>query len=186
MSDSKKTVIVGNVAGNINLGDSPEYQVGSAINELLISLTSSDIILPIKSRRPSSETIIKIQHNNLESKSFIIKQYLDHSSKVEEAYQDIESKIPFGKNTILNNLNGMYYAALDTVGIKYLANTINIKEVRENADFILDFIITNLKKNVFESNNTPNLKEHIELGVNVIVAHAFIECIIMENPNNDT
>lgn len=182
----QKTVNVERNAGNIIIGDSPEYEISSAINELLKSLASKPFSFKKKRRRPSSETVVKIEHNNLKSKSHIIKQYLDHSSKVEEAYSEIDSLITFGKDTILQNLNDLYYLALDAVDIEYLTCDVDIEKVRGSSEFILDFIIQKLKNSVFESKNTPAYKEHVELGVNVVVAHAFIECIIMENPTYDS
>jgi hypothetical protein len=181
-----KTVNVERNAGNIIVGDSPEYEISSAINELLKTLANKQFSFNKKRRRPSSETVVKINYNNLKSKSHIIKQYLDHSSKVEEAYSDIDSLITFGKDTILQNLNDLYYLALDTVDIDYLNCDVDIEKVRENSEFILDLIIQKLKNAVFESKNIPAYKEHVELGVNVVVAHAFIECIIMENPAYDS
>ena len=181
-----KTVSVGRVAGNVNIGDSPEYQVNSAINELLNCLANKPFKFKVLKRRPSSETVIKIEHNNLKSKSHIIKQYLDYSSNVEEAYAEINNLVAFGKDTILRNLYDLYYLALDTVNIDFLSNDIDIDQVRENSGFILEFIIQKLKNTAFESKNTPEYAEHVDLGVNVVVAHAFIECIIMENPENDS
>ncbi len=180
-----KNVTVEKVAGNVIIGTAPEYEVNSVINELLQCLATKPFEFKLKNRKPSSDTIIKIQHNNLNSKSHIIKQYLDHSSKIEEAYKEIDSLIAFGKATILQNLNDLYYLALDSLNIEYLSCEIEISKVRENSEFILDFITQKLKNSVFESNNTPKFKEQIELGVNVVIAHAFIECIIMENPGND-
>lgn len=181
-----KTVTVERNAGNLIIGNSPEYEISSAINELLNSLADKRTQFNKNRRRPSSETVVKIEYNNLKGKSHIIKQYLDHSSKVEEAYSDIDSLIPFGKDTILQNLNDLYYLALDSIEVDYLTCDVDIVKVRENSEFILDFIIQRLKNTVFESKNTPTYKEHVELGVNVVVAHAFIECIIMENPSYDS
>lgn len=181
-----KTVNVERNAGNIFIGASPEAEISSAINELLVSLANKPFSFESNRRRPSSETVVKISHNNLKTKSHIIKQYLDHSSKIEEAYSEIDSLIAFGKGTILQNLNDLYYLALDAVDIDYLVCDVDIVKVRENSEFIIDFIVQKLKNTVFESKNTPALKEHIELGVNVVVAHAFIECIIMENPTHDS
>lgn len=180
-----KTISIERNAGNIIIGDSPEYEISSAINELLKSLANKPFSYKRTKRRPSSETVVKINHNNLKSKSHIIKQYLDHSSKVEEAYGEIDSLIAFGKDTILQNLNDLYYLSLDSIEIDYLTCEVDIIKIRENSEYILDFIIQNLKNTAFESKNTPSYKEHVELGVNVVVAHAFIECIIMENPTND-
>jgi hypothetical protein len=181
-----KTVNVEHNAGNIVIGNSPEYEISSAINELLKSLANKPFTFKANRRRPSPETLVKINHNNLKAKSYIIKQYLDHSSKIEEAYSEIDSLITFGKDTILQNLNDLYYLALDAVDIEYLTCDVDIDKVRKNSEFILDFIIQKLKNTVFESRNTPAYKEHVELGVNVVVAHAFIECIIMENPTYDS
>lgn len=185
-SSGNKTVNVERNAGNIIIGDSPEYEINSAINELLMSLAKRRINFSLDRRRPSSETMAKIEHNHLKSKRHIIKQYLDHSLKVEEAYSEIDSMIPFGKDTIFQNLNDLYFSALDEVDIDYLICDVDINKVRENSEFILDFIIKKLKNAVFESKNKPSYKEHVELGVNVIVAHAFIECVIMENPTHDS
>lgn len=181
-----KTVIVEKNSGNIIIGESPEYKISSVINELLKTLAEKPFSFDRKRRRPSSETIVKINHNNLRSKSHIIKQYLDHSSKVEEAYYDIDSLVTFGKDIILQNLSDLYYIALSAADIEYLSCDIDIEKVRENSDFIFDFIIQKLKNTVYESKNTPFYKEHIELGVNVVVAHAFIECVVMENPTYDS
>jgi len=181
-----KTVNIGQVSGNVYLSESPEQGVDAAINELLTNLASQPFVFSASSRRPSAQTIQKIQHNNIQSKNHIIKQYLNHSSKVEEAFNGIDSIITFGKHIILQNLNDLYHAALDATGIDYFSGPIDMDLIRHNSDFILDFIIKNLRNTAFESKNTPILKEHIDLGINVVVAHAFIECIILENPDNDT
>lgn len=181
-----KSVHIGQVSGNVYLGERPEHSVDAAINELLLSLANQPFAFERTNRRPSAQTIEKIHYNNIQSKSHIIKQYLDHSAKIEEAFNSIDSIITFGKHIILQSLNDLYCSALDAVGIDYLTGPVNTASVRENSEFILDFIIKQLRNTAFEAKNTPVLKEHIDLGVNVVVAHAFIECIILENPNNDS
>lgn len=178
-----KTVNVENVAGNVNIGDSPEYNVGSVISDLLNELVYKPFEFDNVKRRPSSETILKISHNDLTSKSHIIKQYLEFSKEIEEAYDEVDRLVTFGKSTVLRHLNDLYCSALDSLDIDYLLGNIDIEKVREHSDFIIEFIIQKLRNIVFESKNTPAYKEQIDLGVNVVVAHAFIECIIMENPS---
>lgn len=181
---NKKVINIDRNAGNLVIGDAPEYGVSTAINELIIKLASKPFIFQKTRRSPSSETIKKINHNNIKSKKHIIKQYLDFSSNIESAYDTIDSAIPFGKQIVMQNLNDLYYAALDEVNIDYFENVVDIVLIREHSEYILDFIIQKLKNLSYESNNTPNVKEQVELGVNVVVAHAFIECIVMENPND--
>lgn len=178
---TKKVINIERNAGNLIVGDSPEYKVNAAINELITKLATQPFTFKNTRRRPSSETIEKIKHNNIRTKKHIIKQYLDFSSKIENAYTTIDSAIPFGKQTVIQNLNDLYFAALDEVDIDYFEDNINIGKVREESEYILDFIIQKLRNLAYESKNTPALKEQIELGVNVIVAHAFIECVVMEN-----
>ena len=179
---SEKSINVEKNAGNIFIGESPEYKVDSAINALLEKLASCSYHFQVKKRKPSSETIEKINHNNIQSKQHIIKQYLDFSSKIEFAYQNIDSTIPFGKQIVIQNLNDLYYAALDEVNIDYFKQEIDMKRIRDESEFILDFIIQKLKNIAYESKNTPSIKEQIDLGINVIVAHAFIECVVLETP----
>jgi hypothetical protein len=184
---STKTVTIQKVFGSVHVGDSPEYKVGSAINELLGCLAKKPRVFSVVRRRPSSETVRKIKYNDIESKGHVIKQYLEHSAKIEEAYKEIDSMVVSGKNIILGNLNDLYYAALDSLGIEYLiSGEIDILRVREDSDFIIDFIIARLNSLVYESSNTPSCREQIEHGVNVVVAHAFIECVVLENPSDDS
>ncbi|CAI8971691.1 PhoU domain-containing protein [Pseudomonas chlororaphis] len=179
---SEKVINVQYVAGSLKVGDVPEYQVSSVINELLGCLASKTSSFVRRDWTASAETKNKIKYNNLHGRSRIIQQYLEHSSKIEEAYKDIDSLVPFGKDMILRNLNGFYFAALDLLSIEYVCEDVDVERIRENSIFIIDFIINRLRDFVFESSNRPTVKENVELGINVVVAHAFIECVIMENP----
>jgi hypothetical protein len=181
-----KTVSIGQVAGNVYVGLSPEFQVNSAINILLNGLASTPFLFNRSQRMAPAATITKIQHNKIQSKKHIIKQYLEQSAAIEAAYHGIDSVIPFGKQTVLRNLNDLYCAALDSVGIDYLSGEVDMTALRENAEFILEFIIQKLRNVAFESKNIMCLKEQIDQGINVIVAHAFIECVIFENPGDDS
>lgn len=182
----KKMVEIGSVYGNVYLGDSPEYEIDTAINELLLHLAGQPFTYTKSKRRPSSQTTKKILHNNIQSRSHIIRQYLAHSSKVEEAFNGIDSIVAFGKSIILQNLDDLYHQALDAAEIEHLTCDVDINKIREKSEFILDFIIKKLRVSAIHSKNTPILKEHIDLGVNVVVAHAFIECIVLENPDSDS
>lgn len=181
-----KTVNIEKNAGNVYIGDFPEHWINSAINELLGKLASTPFQFQRTQRRAPTATIVKIQHNQIQTKKYIIKQYLDYSAAIETAYKGIDSIVPFGKQIVLQNLNDLYCAALDSVGIDYLEGDIDMDALRQNAEFILDFVIQNLRNSAFESKNALSIKEQIEKGINVIVAHAFIECVIFETPENDT
>ena len=57
-------------------------------------------------------------------------------------------------------------------------------KIKKHADEIVDDIIKQLRKFIYKSANINSLyKEQVEIGINVVVAHAFVECLILENPN---
>lgn len=177
-----KTVAIDKVVGNVQLGEDPEQSIDSAINEVLKLIAANDFEPSKRNRTPSADTVEKIKHNKLQGKNAIIRQYLAHSQKVESSFSAIDSTIPFGKTKILNNLNDLYYEALDFVGIDYFTDEIDIEQIRVNSCLIIEFIVERLRNTAYASKNKPSLKEDLELGINVVVAHAFIECVILENP----
>lgn len=184
MSVENKKVNIEKVNGNVLIDVSAEYRVGSAINELLKIISSNQISFERINRKPSPQTIVKIDHNNLRGRSSIIREYLIYSSTIENAYDEIDRIVPFGKNIILRSLNSLYFQALDRFDIDHILGDIDIEKIRDHSEQIIDFIIDKLKDTIYKSANTPELSEYINTGVNVTVAHAFIECVIMENPND--
>lgn len=178
-----KTVVIQKNFGNVNIGDSPEYRINSVINELLIELAATPFRFERTNRRVPVAAVRKIEHNNVRTNKHVIRQYLEHSAAIESAYERIDALTPFGREVVLRNLNDLYYQCLDFLGIDYF-ESIDISKIRENSDQILDFVVNHLKNFAFESKNVPSMKEHVVQGVNVIVAHAFLECIILEVPND--
>lgn len=179
----QKNVAIEKNFGNINIGDSPEYQINSVINRLLMDLAATPFRFERKNRSVPVDTVRKIEHNNIRLNRHIIHQYIDHSAAVEEAYKRIDAATPFGRDVILRNLNSLYYQCLDSLDIDYF-DTIDIEKIRENSDHILFYIVNQLKNFAYESKNVPSMKEHVVQGVNVVVAHAFLECIILEVPSD--
>ncbi|MEQ6924273.1 hypothetical protein AAUI01_01435 [Pseudomonas mosselii] len=181
MGAESKTVNIGVVTGRVYVGGG-EYKVGSVINELLSILGSKRLPFQRQNRKATAEVVKKINHNRLNEKRHIVSQYLEYSSRIEEAYLEIDSMVAFGKDTILSNLNGLYVEGLNRFGIDCLCQDVDIERVRENADALIVFIIERLRDLVMDSARPPEFMEFVEIGVNVVVAHAFIECIVMENP----
>lgn len=181
----QKQVLIEKNFGNLNIGDAPEYQINSVINKLLIDLAATPFRFERRNRNVPVSAVRKIEYNNIRSNKHIIHQYIDHSTVVEDAYARIDAMTPYGRDTILRNLNDLYYKCLDLLGVEYF-ESIDIEQVRENSDHILSYIVNQLKNFAYESKNVPSMREHVEQGVNVVVAHAFLECIIFEVPNDAT
>lgn len=180
----KNKVTITKQIGNTYFGTNPELLIGSAINELLSTLSNKPRTFQAKRRKPSADTIVKIEYNNLKSRQNIVQTYQNYSLQIEESFIDIDQQIINGKTIILENLQNLYFEVLDELKIDYICvDVININKIRENSDDIIDYIILKLKNLSVESNNCNLTHEAIDIGIKVIVAHAFIECIIMENPN---
>lgn len=185
---SQKNVGVAKNDGTINIhlhGDHNEDRnIDSVINEILNVLVSSPVTDYTNTIRPTSETIEKINYNNLIKTKNIIQTYLSYSEKVEAAFAHIDKAVPFGKSTIITKLRRMYYEALDTFGIEYFGEEQDnyISSLRENADAIIESIRKKVIGLSMATQNKPQYIEQIEIGVDVIIAHAFIECTIMEKP----
>lgn len=180
----KNKVTIEKQIGNTYFGTNPELLIGSAINELLNTLSNKPRTFQPKRRRPSADTIIKIEHNNLKSRQNIVQTYQNYCLQIEESFLDIDTQIINGKTIILENLQNLYFEVLDELEIDYISvDIIDINKIRENSDDIIDYIILKLKNSSIESSNCNLPHEAIDIGIKVIVAHAFIECIIMENPN---
>lgn len=180
----KNKITIEKQIGNTYIGDNPEFLIGSAINELLSTLSSKPRTFQSKRRRPSADTLVKIEHNNLKNRKNIVQTYQNYSLQIEESFLDIDEQIINGKTVILENLQNLYFEVLDDLEIDYFsANEIDIIKIRENSDYIIDYIILKLKNLSIDSSNCKLPQEAINIGIKVVVAHAFIECIIMENPN---
>ena len=111
MNDIPKQVYVNKHIGPLNINTNTEYKVGSIINQLLHLLAKQDNFFTNSNnniRRPPAKTITKIKYNNLNERKYIISVYQKHSLLVENAMQNINSLIPFGKEKILDTLNNIY------------------------------------------------------------------------------
>lgn len=174
-------VSIETVEGSVNFLPPLGHDVDSIINKIISEISTANVKFNFLDRTFPSSVAKKIAHNNLKNKRYILLQYKEYSSFIERAYVNIDGLIVNGKQKTLMILNEMYFKSLSKLDIDPYEP--NINSVRENADIILDDVICCLREFVYNSSNVPNLKENIEIGLNVIVAHSFVECVVMENPN---
>lgn len=179
---AKNELTIENVEGDVNLGKSPEENVDSIINIIIKDIVSCAVKIDRRDRTFPSKISKKIDHNNLQQKRRIIQEYKSYSSQIEKAYIIADGQVINGKEIAMGMLNNMYFNALDKFDIDTF--DIDMTKIKEHADEIVDNIIKQLRKFVYKSSNVNSLyKEQIEIGINVVVAHAFVECLILENPN---
>jgi hypothetical protein len=174
-------VRIGIVEGDLNQVESPEVNVDSIINRIISDIVSKAVVMDFKDRTFPSKITVKIKHNQLVSQKKIVQQYKSYSARIETAYDVVDKDIINGKQTAMALLNGMYFTALEKYDIDPF--DVDIEVVRKNADDIVLNIIKQLRKFVYKSANVAKYKEQVEIGIKVVVAHAFVECVVLENPN---
>ncbi len=174
---AKNEITIENVEGDVNFGKSPEENVASIINIIIGDIVSCAVKIDRIDRTFPSKISNKIDHNNLRQKRIIIQEYKSYSSQIEKAYIIADEQVINGKEIAMSMLNNMYFKALDKFDI-------DMTKIKKHADEIVDDIIKQLRKFIYKSANINSLyKEQVEIGINVVVAHAFVECLILENPN---
>jgi hypothetical protein len=174
-------VTVQNVEGDLITVESPEINVDSIINLIIGEIVSISVNVDLLDRTFPSTILKKIDHNDLRRNKRIIQQYKSFSSHIEKAYATVDKNIINGKQSALLMLNEMYFNALEKYQIDPF--DIDMLKIREYADDIVDNVIKQLLKFVYKSANVPPYKERVQLGINIVVAHAFVECLVLENPN---
>lgn len=179
----KNQVNVGTIKGDAYFTESAEQKVDSAVNSLLTEISLTPIAIESRKRSVPADVIIKVTYNNLQSQRFILSQYQAYSASIETSYESIDKNIPNGKTKVFMMLDNLYFKALSDIGLDPFFGEVDIELIREHSDNIIVKIIKGLKDFCYKSSNTPSDKESVEIGVNVIVAHAFVECRILENPN---
>lgn len=170
-----------NIEGDFNNIESPEKSVDSIINVVINEISGVKVSKKPTNRSFPPKTQKKIEHNMLKSQRRIVLQYKEFSSHIERAYSLAEKNIVNGKDNAMFMLNEMYCKSLDKYGIDSFEP--DILDVRKHADDIVLDVIRQLKKFLYNSANVMIYKEQIERGVNVVVAHAFVECHVLENIN---
>jgi hypothetical protein len=128
----------------------------------------------------------KIIFNNVVSNRPLIEIcYSENGFYLDTAYEALDSDTPGRRKLFMRYLNLLYLKILGA----YLKNNTSldkIETIRENADNILVEIINSLLLKI--ANNTKAIEhissESIEYNVIAIVCHAFVDCKILENPNN--
>ncbi len=173
-----------NIEGDFYNIEAPENNVDSIINVIIGDISSAKVNIDRSDRTFPANVSIKIEHNMLKSKRRIVLQYKYYSSHIERAYSLAEQNIINGKQSALELLNGMYCNSLEKYDIDSFEP--DIAKVRQHADDIISDVIKQLRKFVYSSANAIKYKEQVEIGLNVVVAHAFVECCVLENPNNVT
>ncbi len=179
---TRTQISITEVKGDFNHVESPELKVDSIINRIIADISQSNVKIDIRDRSFPAAVLEKIDHNQLKNNRFIVSQYKSHSSHIESAYNIVERSIVNGKQTAMVVLHNMYVNAISKFDIDYFSPDIAL--IQRHADAIIDDVVKQLKSFLYNSANINFSKEQMSIGINVVVAHAFVECYVLENPND--
>ena len=124
----------------------------------------------------------KIEYNNLVSEKWTIVKYTGYGEAIENAYVQVEAEVVNGKSKALSKLNDFYLQALGKFDIDI--QKIDINKLRLHSDDIFQAVTSSLHDYLLKNDASLSTISHEELdtGINLIVAHGFVECLVLEAP----
>lgn len=134
-----------------------------------------------KSRSLPAEIRKKMDHNNLIKCRCIIESYKNNIIDLNKVYNTLEEERTGQTDKLLQVINDIYEEEI----VDFIEDdSINIDLLREKSDEVFENILNKLKKEVLESANLDAYNEDVHIAVRLIVADAFIRCIVLENPED--
>ena len=124
----------------------------------------------------------KIEYNNLVSEKWAIVKYTGYGEAIENAYVQVETEVVNGKAKALSKVNDFYLQALGKFEIDIL--NMDINKLRLHSDEIFKIVTSSLHDYLLDNDVSLSNISHEELdtGINLIVAHGFVECLVLEEP----
>jgi hypothetical protein len=123
----------------------------------------------------------KILYNNVNHEVWLIYRYTEYGQAIELSYSQLNKEVNNGKNKALRYIQDLYIQELAYHKIN-IENP-EIEKLQPIADLILQNISSKLKEFVKEDSSLADIHlEDLESGIKIIVGHAFVECLILEEP----
>lgn len=160
----------------------------SDVNQIVLSLYNAitEQEGTIEKRILPPEIEEKISFNNvIKYKPLIETNFSENGFYLDTAYDALDYDTPGRKKIFLGYINTLYLSILGD-HLKKNTTAEKFEVVRQNADNIIIEIVNSLLLRV--ANNSKSIEhissESIEYNVIAIVCHAFVDCKVLENPNN--
>lgn len=126
----------------------------------------------------------KINFNNVIKYKEFVGEYSQYFAICEEAFNILDDNKCGTKKRILLNINQLYKEYKGELLIEYKNSGMDdIEIIRENADFLIEKVKDELKKNILNDYEYEELAiEEINDGLIRIICYAFVGCKILEKP----
>jgi hypothetical protein len=160
----------------------------SDVNQIVLSLYNllTEEIGTVEKRVLPPEIEEKITFNNvIKYKLLIENNFSENGYYLDSAYESLDYDTPGRKKLFLSYINSLYLSVLGEY-LKASTSSEKLEVIRGNSDNIITVVINKLLTKI--SNNSTGIEhissESIEYNVIAIVCHAFVDCKVLENPNN--
>lgn len=169
------------VEEGINSALKNEFKLTSSLTDLVLILSSlHSPEQKQKQQHPLPED--KITHNNLKANTGLIRKYHLYGGLVMSIYDTLENNSANAKAKFKNSINDSYLRAKGEIT---KLDSPSIEIIRENADAIFDKTFELLKDKVIANITDQNISnEDIDPALYMIMTVGFVDCDILENPNN--
>lgn len=160
----------------------------SDVNHVVLTLfnTINEVDNATEKRNLPPEIEEKINFNNVVAyRPLIENNYSENGFYLDTAYEALDSDTPGRRKTFMRYLNLLYLTVLGE-HLKKQAPLGKLEIIRANADNIIVEIINSLLLRIASNGKAIEhiSSESIEYNVIAIVCHAFVDCKVLENPNN--
>lgn len=184
---SKKKIQIETNFGNIYLtGNNPAKTslLGDVVVEFAnvaseIEFEDGDVAIPFKIED-------KISHNTVQKFTFLFENYVSNEKLLRNIYSVVHETKPLARAMILRLVNQEYRKWKGHV-LKELNEEGNseIDCVRQYSDFLIEKVMQDVKLRLNGIQSIENVEEeYINECICIIIADAFFECKILENPSN--
>ena len=176
---------VGNKA-TVTLNQSASY--GSIINQLLTSLVENfDADFDDGDTSPLPDHEDKLDFNNVIHYKEDILDNIIYLSVVEDITDTIDNEKPRTKEKILKAINRLYKTEKRNILIDHDINPSDKENVIKALNSNADIIFRNINSSLLELSKKDLIKydiERVQSSIDLILCYAFINCRILENPND--
>lgn len=128
----------------------------------------------------------KLDFNNVQHYRYLIEvNYSENAYYLEKAYEALNSETPGRKKIFLNYINSLYLKELGKLKSEN-SELDKLEIIQKFADTIISNVVSSLMISISsDPKDISHLsKESIILNIFTLVFHAFVDCKVLENPNN--
>ncbi|WP_428820964.1 hypothetical protein [Microbulbifer sp. MCCC 1A16149] len=176
-------VVFENNQGPITVKNDSQVARATILGKLIEIIATSDSERIDLDRDPA-EIEVKISFNDINNHRWLIDEYVDNSSMVDESISLLNKLINNGSTKLKRQMKLFYFSALSNYNIS--TSPFDLPKLKSKSDDIVREVINQTTEFVKSSSDLKDgyFDEDINFGVALIVSYSIIECIVLENPND--